>query len=110
MEQFALMQNQVAALSRQIETSERNELLEAALADGRILPAQKEYWAGQSLAALQAYMKVAQPLAALVGTQTGGVPPNGSGVAALTADQAKIAKNLGLDTEKYAKALATKAA
>lgn len=105
MGEFVTMQNQVAALSRQLEDGERGELMEAALSDGRILPAQKDYWGKQPIAALKAYLEVAQPLAALAGTQTGGRAPANAGVAALTADQAKIAKSLGFDEAEFAKNL-----
>lgn len=108
MDQFAAMQNQVAALSRQNEDNQRNDLLEAGLADGRILPAQKDYWAAQPIAALSAYLKVAQPLGALAGMQTGGAQPGAlgaHGVAALSADQRAIARNLGIDAETFAKTL-----
>ncbi|MEX3629857.1 MAG: phage protease [Burkholderia sp.] len=105
MSEFITMQNQVAALSHQLESGERAELMEAALNDGRIMLAQKDYWAKQPIAALRAYLEVAQPIAALTGTQTGGRAPNGAGLAALTADQAKIARALGIDEAEFAKSL-----
>ncbi|MGH8782071.1 phage protease [Paraburkholderia sp.] len=107
MDQFAAMQNRVAELSRQHEDRERNEQLDAGLADGRILPATKAYWETQPLAALSTYLKVAQPMPALAGMQSRGTPPAGSdvGTAALSADQTAIAKRMGLDPVKYAKAL-----
>ncbi|HEX7684359.1 MAG TPA: phage protease [Trinickia sp.] len=105
MDQFVAMQNQVAALSRQYDDKQRSELLEAGLADGRILPAQKEYWSAQPIAALSAYLKVAQPLGALAGMQSSGVDTGKTGAAGLSADQREIAKNLGLDPEKLAQSL-----
>lgn len=68
----AQTQNALAALTAQVETGERDGLMKDALSDGRILPAQEAYWRGQPLAALKAYLEVAQPVAALSGTQTGG--------------------------------------
>jgi len=105
MEQFTTMQHQMAALTRQIEDGERSDLMTAALSDGRILPAQKEYWEKQPIAALRSYLQVAQPLAALTSTQTGGQAPVGTATAALSADQAAIAKNLGLDATKFAQGM-----
>jgi len=108
MEQFVGMQNQVAALSARYESRERDELLEQGLADGRILPAQKDYWASQPIAALSSYLKVAQPMAALARMQSGGLAPSGSGagVAALSADQTAIARQFGIAPEKFAEQLA----
>ncbi|MEX3555877.1 MAG: phage protease [Burkholderia gladioli] len=105
MDQFATMQNQVAALSRQIEDGTRAELLEAGLADGRILEPQKDYWSKQPLAALTAYLDVAQPLAALSRTQTGGKEPGGVATGRLTAEQAAVCKRMGLDEATFAKSL-----
>ncbi|MEX3614730.1 MAG: phage protease [Burkholderia gladioli] len=109
MEQFSSMQNQVAALSRQIEDGSRAELLEAALSDGRILEPQKVYWDTQPLDALKAYLDVAQPLAALSRTQTGGKPPSGLGGERLTQEQAAVCKRMGLDPTAFAKSVAPEA-
>lgn len=108
MAQFVAMQNQVAALSTQYESRERDELMQQGLDDGRILPAQEAYWRGQPIAALSAYLKVAQPMAALARMQSGGHAPggSGSGVAALSADQQKIAKQFGIAPDKFAEQLA----
>ncbi|MBO1856841.1 phage protease [Burkholderia cenocepacia] len=108
MDQLVAMQNQVAALSAKYESRERDELLEQGLADGRILPAQKDYWRDQPIAALSAYLKVAQPMAALARMQSGGFAPagSGSGTAALSADQEKIAKSFGIAPDKFAEQLA----
>lgn len=105
MDQFVTMQNQVAALTRQLEDGERNDLMEAALSDGRILAPQKDYWSKQPIAALKSYLEVAQPLAALGSMQTGGVAPSGASTAALSADQSAICKRLGLDQAKFAQSL-----
>ncbi|RQZ65525.1 hypothetical protein DF052_26545 [Burkholderia glumae] len=113
MDQFLTMQSQVAALSQQLEGDKRTELVEAGLADGRILPAAKVYWEQQPIAALSAYLAVAQPIPALVGMQTGGRVPAGAaiaGAAALSADQLQIAKKMGLDPQKFAESLAQRAA
>ncbi|MBN3779928.1 hypothetical protein G3O06_20540 [Burkholderia sp. Ac-20345] len=105
MDQFVLVQNQVAALSQQIETDERTELVEAGLSDGRILAVAKDYWMSQPIAALKSFLAVAQPIAALTATQTKGIPPKNAGVAALSTDEAKIAASLGVDPEKFATGL-----
>ena len=59
------------------DKAEHERLMTAALTDARILPPNEAYWRAQPLAALQAFLKEAKPLAALKGTQTGGNPPAG---------------------------------
>ena len=86
------MQTQVTALSAQIAKRDLDEIVEAALSVGKLLPAQ-EKWARElgatNMAALKGYVESAQPLAALRGTQTGGKGPkavnNGDPVAAAKA-------------------------
>lgn len=76
------LQTKVATLSAQITKRDLDELIEAALRDGKLLPAQ-ENWARElgatNIAALKSYVETAQALPALRGTQSGG---KGPGVAA----------------------------
>jgi len=77
-ESVKALQTELAALSATVNADKINKLIEPALADGRLLPAQKA-WAeslGKSnFAALSAYLETAQPIAALSGLQTGGKAP-----------------------------------
>ena len=72
------LQEQVAALTAQVSGRNVDELVVAALSDGRLLPAQ-ETWArelGQNnLSALKGYLDTAPKIAALSATQTQGNPP-----------------------------------
>ncbi len=68
---------ELAALKSTSDKAEHERLMTAALSDARILPPNEAYWRAQPLAALQAFLKEAKPLAALKGTQTGGNPPAG---------------------------------
>jgi phage I-like protein len=72
------LRSQLAKLTAQHTDREIDELVRAALSDGRVLPAM-EGWArdlGQSnLAALRAYVDKAPKIAALSGSQTGGREP-----------------------------------
>ena len=72
------MQTELAALRAKVDSDEIKALIEPALADGRLLEAQKD-WAtdlGKSnRAALQAFLDTAQPIAALGGMQTKGKEP-----------------------------------
>lgn len=80
METFEGVRTQLAALTAENVDSKVNALVEQGLKDGRLLDAQKG-WATdlgkQNIAALTKYLETAQPIAALVDTQTGGRVPAG---------------------------------
>ena len=107
LEQFTSLQAQHAALAGQVESDSKAAALTAALADGRILPAQKDYWQAQPLSALSEYLKVAQPIAALAGQQTAG---KGEGSkpdqAALSAEELHVCAATGISQEAFAKSKA----
>lgn len=69
---------ELAKLRNEKIEREVNEVVSKAIAEGRLLPAQ-EAWAralgGVNMQSLKDYITTAQPIAALTGTQTGGVPP-----------------------------------
>ena len=103
------LKTSVAALTAKVGERQVEDLITPALADGRLLPAQ-EAWARDlgktNLAALTAYLKTAQPIAALSSTQTGGKPPAGEqdkGAHGLTKDELAVAAACGLTPEAYAK-------
>ena len=103
------LKTSVAALTAKVGERQVEDLITPALADGRLLPAQ-ETWARDlgktNLAALTAYLKTAQPIAALSSTQTGGKPPAGEqdkGAHGLTKDELAVAAACGLAPEAYAK-------
>lgn len=104
-ETMAALQGQVAALSSQINGDKVTQMVEAALTAGKLLPAQKE-WAldlGKSnLAALTAYVEKTPAIAALAGLQTDGKDLGKGATAALTADELKVATQLGLTAEQFA--------
>jgi len=94
MTQLAALQAEVASLKAEAEARERAALLEQGLSDGRILPAQRDYWTAQPLAALKQWLTVAQPIAALTATQSGGKAA-GAKAAALTDEQAHLCRVAG---------------
>lgn len=98
--------DQLAALTAESEKARHAQLMTAALADARILPANEAYWRGQPLAALQAFLKDAKPLAALGTLQTGGKPPADTEVAKLTADESTACKLLGITAADFLKSKA----
>ena len=106
------LRTSVAALTATQQQGELDKAVSEALADGRLLPAM-EAWARDlgktNFAALTGYLKAAQPIAALAGTQTGGKGPNGDnkdGKHGLTEDEIKVASATGLTPEQFAKAKA----
>lgn len=100
------VQTELAALRARELAREVADLVDPALADGRLLPAQ-EAWArelGQAnLAALKQYLETAQPIAALKGSQTGGKSPAGGGTASLTAEEVAVCRQLGLSEAEFTK-------
>ena len=99
------LRDQIAALSTQVNDRELNELIQAGLSDGRILP-EMEDWARslgkKDLAALKGFIETAQPIAALKRTQTDGNPPREGGNG-LTSDETAVCKQLGLSEEEFKK-------
>lgn len=106
----AALQAQLAQLASGAQASKVDGLVQAALADGRLTPA-LEGWArelgAKDEAALTAYLTAAAPVAALTGMQSaglpGGQPPasGGSGTAALSAEEAFVADQLGMSHEDF---------
>jgi len=102
------LQGQLAALNKQINDGEVEDLVTVALSDSRLLPAQ-EAWArelgAKDIAALKSYLDTAQPIVALTGTQTGGNIPDGDGITDLTESQLAVCKQMGVSPEDYKKTL-----
>lgn len=103
----AELQSQVAALTAQRDADKGQELITAALNAGKLLPAQKE-WAENvikqpnGLAFLTGFIDNAQPVAALNGMQTDGKKPT-ENVVALTAEEERAAKMLGMSHAEFMK-------
>ncbi len=107
------LQAQVADLSAKLNDKEVGDLVDTAMSEGKLLPAQ-ESWArdlGKSnVAALKTYLESAQPIASLANTQTGGKKPDGGSDAALSESELAVCKHMGLDPEAYKKTKAAQAA
>ena len=112
MEQHKATADALAALTAQVEKTEHEGLMQAALSDGRILPPNETYWRAQPLAALKSFLVDAKPLvAALKGNQTGGQAPAGDGGAGggdvkLSDEELAVCKSLGVSPEDFAKSKA----
>lgn len=104
------MRAQLAVLTAKSRDGEVAALVEAGLADGKLLPALKG-WATdlgkKDLAALTSYLAAATPIAALTSTQTRGVSPLPTGADAhgLTAEQLAVCTNCGITPEAFAASL-----
>ncbi len=103
------LKTQVAALSAGQLGRDVDDLVKPALADGRLLPAQ-EGWARElgkkDIASLRAYLKDAQPIAALRGTQTEGQQPVVDNEHKLTAAELAVCSATGTDPKAFAAAKA----
>ena len=103
------LQNEIAALNAKIVAFEVDDLVEAALSSGKLLPNQ-EAWARscvqKNLQFLKDYLATAQPIAALTSTQTGGTPPAGATAGQqLDESQLAVCKAMGVDPADFAKTL-----
>lgn len=101
------LRSSLAVLTSRQTQGEIDMAVGAGLADGRLLPAQ-EAWArdlGKSnIAALSSYLATAQPIGALAGTQTHGIPPGRSGQSAgaqLSPEQLAVCSAMGLTAAQY---------
>lgn len=104
LEEHQKVVTELTALKSQQDTATHQQLLQAALADGRILQPNADYWQQQPVAALQSFLKTAKPLAALTALQTGGTPPaGGAGSVSLSADELAVCKSMGISAEDFAK-------
>lgn len=71
------LKTQLAALTAEHNKRALDELIKTAVAEGRLVGAPQIDWArGQTPAALSSYLATTTPIAALTGTQTGGIAPD----------------------------------
>ncbi|AAP95462.1 bacteriophage Mu I protein GP32 [[Haemophilus] ducreyi 35000HP] len=99
------VQTELNTLKQSINDKERDALIQTALSDGRLLPAQKA-WAEslgkQNLTALSDFLATVSPNPALLGTQTGGQNPNADAQkVALSDAEIAGAKALGISADEY---------
>lgn len=104
-ETMTALQAEVAALTSQINDAKVTQVVEVALTAGKLLPAQKDWALGlgkANLAALTEYVEKTPAIVALGGMQTQGKDLGKDATAALTADELKVAGQLGLTAEQFA--------
>lgn len=96
----------VAARLDRLEEKDTVELVEAAVREGRVVPANRDWALGYAKAdrkGFEAFLAAA-PVVVTPGREVGGAPPRTKG-AALDADQLALCKQLGVDPEDYKKTL-----
>ncbi len=98
------LQEQVAALSTQLNTRERDELIETGIQDGKLLEAQRGWAETMDTEALKAFLETAPAIAALKGTQTGGKAPEAEREDGLTTEEVAMCKSMGIDEQDFLKA------
>ena len=99
---------QLTATSQANETAELSRLIEDGLSSGRITgPAHADWLKGQGIAALRAYLAEAPAVAALTRTQTQGQDRGQPTDPALSAEEAAVLSQMGLDRAAYLQTRAT---
>ena len=107
-EAMTALQNELAELKAGLQHQAVDDLVSAALSDGRLTPAMED-WARQlgeqNIESLSAFLEQAAPIAALNGNQSGGKEPPGTRTDALDDAALAVCKQLGIDPEDYLKTL-----
>jgi phage I-like protein len=96
------LQGQVAALTRQIAAREVDALIEAGIADGRILPDLEPWARTLNALALKGFLDKAKPIAALGGMQTAGHAIGGGAAQSSSEAEVAVMKALGLTAAQFA--------
>lgn len=104
-EAMQALQSEVAALSARINGDEAGRLIDQAIAQGKLIEAQRGWAADlgkKDLAALRAYVASAPAIAALAGMQTAGADPAAAAAPQQSAADLAVCKALGLTAEQFA--------
>lgn len=99
-EQVAALQADFNALKTSVEADKKAELITAALSQGKLTPALKDWAQSLSVEALSAYLEKAPAMAALSGEPQAKGDPEQK-VVALSAAESAAAKALGLSEKDY---------
>ena len=100
------LKTEVAALKTDLNQKAVDDLVELAITEGKLLPAQ-EQWAhdlgNKDLAALKTYIESAEPIAALTGTQTQNKTLDENGEVVLGETDLAVCKQLGISEAEFKK-------
>lgn len=99
-EQVVALQADFNALKTSVEADKKEALITAALSQGKLAPALKDWAQSLSVEALSAYLEKAPAMAALSGEPQAKADPD-QNVVALSAEQQAAAKMLGISEVEY---------
>ena len=102
-EAVAALQADLNGLRQKNEGDKKAALITAALSQGKLAPALKEWAESLSIDALTGYLDKATPIAALAGSEQATDDPNKTKVAALTAGEQAAARALGMSEAEFIK-------
>lgn len=102
-ETVAALQADFNKLKLSIDNDKKSALIEAALSQGKLAPALKEWAASLSIEALTGYLDKATPIAALAGGHQANEDPNKDNVVALSAAEQAAARALGMTEAEFIK-------
>ena len=102
-EQVTALQADFNKLKSSIDNDKKSALIEAALSQGKLSPALKEWAQSLSIEALTGYLDKATPIAALAGGHQANEDPNKGNVVALSAAEQAAARALGMTEAEFIK-------
>lgn len=102
-ETVAALQADFNKLKLSIDNDKKSALIEAALSQGKLAPALKEWAASLSIEALTGYLDKATPIAALAGGHQANEDPNKDNVVALSTAEQAAARALGMTEAEFIK-------
>ena len=100
-DQVVALQADFNALKTSVEADKKEALITAALSQGKLAPALKDWAQSLSIEALTGYLDKATPIAALAGGHQANEDPDKDNVVALSAAESAAAKALGLSEKDY---------
>lgn len=92
---------EVAALKSRLDGNDKDTLIAAAKAQGKLTPAMEEWAKDQTIEVLQGFIKTAAPIAALTGKQTEGQEFDKDGNAVLSDEQLAVCTAMGIKPEDF---------
>jgi phage I-like protein len=103
------LKDEVAALTARQDNNEKDELIAAAKAEGKMSATTEKWLREQTIEVVKGYVGSATPIAALTAQQTDGKNLDDNNQANLTDEQLAVCSQLGIDPKDYAAQLAQEA-
>lgn len=96
---------EIAALTARLDGNDKDTMIAAAKADGKLTPAMEAWAKDQPVDVLTSYLKSAAPIAALTGKQTATQKVDDDGNPILSDAQLAVCSQMGIEPTEYAKSL-----